>query len=300
MKSVFKNVFLLFFVMSLVACDDTPIIHDLQERDANEILVLLSQHSIEAKKEKAEVNQEITWTVTVTPENEAKARSILVANNLPRIRHGGLSGICQDAGLIATPKTEKCREILAYKGEIINSLESIPGVVSADVVLNIPDKEEFPDKDAVPARPTASVTVQYLPNPKHSTKLTEQKVQGFVANAVSGLDSRDVTVIISLVDSVFPQAAPMSESSVASENSKSFDGTSSVDESLSEEEMVSIGGLRMDEGSAGRFKLLGVLFLFLLLALTGALVYVLIRMAKLKRSSGEEEGLVPYEGDDDE
>ena len=109
-----------------------------------------------AKKEKEVRQQEIYWNITVSSGDEALARSILVANHLPRIRQGGLRGICEKPGMIVTEKFEKCQEILALKGEIINALESVPGVVSADVVLNLPDKEEFPDEDTPSARPTWS------------------------------------------------------------------------------------------------------------------------------------------------
>ena len=274
-------------MLMLTACRDIAIVHDLDERDANGILVVLSKHGIAAQKEKVEKNQEVKWSVTVSPANEIPAQNILLANNLPKVRHGGLSGICKDAGLILTPKTEKCREILAYKGEIINSLESIPGVVSADVVLNIPDKEEFADPNAAVPHPTASVTVEYLKEANKQTPLTEAKVQEFVSNSVSGLDSRDVAVIISYLESGVPledkpddkAANPGTVALATTADSVVATGVAGEDAP----ELTAVGGLKMDEASAKKFKLVTIVFLLLFLCLTGAFIFVLLKMAQLKK-----------------
>jgi type III secretion protein J len=293
MKNIFLKLFLAGFIFTFVACDQSGIVHDLNERDANEILVMLSKNNIKAVKQKVEKNQEVSWIVTVSPGDEQAARSILVANNLPKVRHGGLEGICKEAGLILTPKTEKCRELLAQKGEIINSLESIPGV-SADVVLNLPDKEDFPDENSVQLRPTASVTIQYLSDANVKTKLTEGKVQEFVANGVSGLDARDVTVIISY----FEQGLDQDDTNQVEDT----EGTTETGDVLpisedastaavgEESDMVSVGGLMMDKGSAKKFNALSVLFLVLMLLLAAAFIYALFRMSRLrKRGSVEAE-----------
>lgn len=269
--------FALFCLFVFIACENMAVVHDLKERDANEILVVLAKRGIKASKESVEKNQEVTWIVKVNKKDATEARRTLVAHRLPRIRHGGLSGICQDAGLILTPKTEKCREILAFKGEIINSLESIPGVVSADVVLNLPDKEEFPDENTPPPRPTASVTLRVLKEASEQTKLTEGKVQEFVANGVSGLDSRDVAVIISYEETGLYEKVTQDDLGVAEEETK----TPLVSEAS--EELTSIGGLKLESESAKKFKLIAVMFLVLFLLLTGAFLFALLRIAKLKK-----------------
>lgn len=287
----FIRLFLMLFALSfLVSCQEEAIVHDLNERDANEIIVLLAKNEIIAAKQQEVRNQETFWSIVVDPSDTMQARSILVSNNLPRIRHGGLEGICKEAGLILTPKTEKCREILAYKGEIINSLESIPGVVSADVVLNIPEEEEFPDENTLTKRPTASVTIQYLSDANVKTELTEEKIQEFVSNSVSGLDARDVTVIISYFKQTLAQneaaADSVADQDGVSISAKTEDGDSvAMIASDSESNLVSVGGLMMDETSAKKLKIVASLFLVILLLLAGAFIFALLRMAKLRRKS---------------
>lgn len=304
MKTLLQLAFLAAFALTLSSCKDISIVHQLDERDANEILVVLARHDIMAKKEHVEKNQEVKWTVTVKPADEMNARQVLVANNLPKVRLGGLEGICKDAGLILTPKTEKCREILAYKGEIINSLESIPGVVSADVVLNIPDKEEFPDENAPTPRPTAAVTVQYLKDGQTGSLLTEGQVQQFVSNSVNGLDPRDVAVIISYLDSGIPigmdkggqtthgmdgKMLSTSDTSTATADAKAAavaaDIAPTTPEGDSSEiaDLSTVGGLKMDAASAKKFKVVAVLFLVLFLLLTVSFIFVLLRLSRVKK-----------------
>jgi type III secretion system YscJ/HrcJ family lipoprotein len=292
-KKRFTSIVLVLFALLSFACQEEGLVHGLNERDATDILVLLSKNNVHAKKVSIIKNQETFWIINVKEDDATKARAILVANNLPRVRHGGLEGICKDAGLILTPKTEKCREILAYKGEIINSLESIPGVVSADIVLNIPDKEEFPSEDEPTPRPSAAVTIQYLSDANVRTKLTEGKVQEFVSNSVNGLDSRDVAVIISYLEQriVSKEQQQIDENNAIAENNGNGEppnNDSQLPEAnqnteIDQAEYVSIGGLKMAKTSAKKFKVLAVVFLLLLLILAAAFIFALLRMSRLRK-----------------
>lgn len=290
MKKLFQILVMMSCVL-LVSCNEVDIVHDLQERDANEILVVLNRHNIHALKEKSEKNQEVTWIVKVAGTDEQLARSVLVANNLPRVRLGGLQGICQDAGMILTPKTEKCRELLAYKGEIINLLESVACVVSADVVLNVPEKPDFPDEKTVILHPTATASVKYLKDCTAGTKLSEQRVQDIVSNTVSGLDPRDVTVVISYLDAGLPSVnLPDSTTPVTKdcpEVAQTSDGQSA--------ELVSVAGLEMEAQSAQKFKVVAVAFLFLFLLIAAAFVYVLLKMSKGRNEVSESRALAKPE-----
>lgn len=307
MKMNLQRLILCFLVLFCVACEDMAIVHDLQERDANEILVLLGRSGIQASKEKFEKNQEVTWIVKVKPADEMNARSLLVANRLPRVRHGGLSGICKDAGLIPTPKTEKCREILGYKGEIINLLENISGVVSADVVLNIPDKQDFPDENNPPPRPTASVTVQFLPD-TDAGRLTEGKVQQIVANSLPGLDPRDITVIMSMEIlagapglTELTKNLPVGGLSAPNEAQNAQEGgfADSKTQNSEQQELLSIGGLKMDAASAQKFKIVAVVFLVLFLLLTVSFIAVLLKLAKAKKRTVDTLSVGAEDSEDD-
>lgn len=270
----------IFLLIALIGCSQqVPLLSGLDQKDANQIMVLLHKNGIQTKRTVVEKQQEMTWSISVSGRDEDHARELLVANHLPREKELGLKGVCKEAGLIPTPKTEKCRELLALKGEIINSLESIPGVVNADVVLNIPEKEDFPSEDTPPPRPTASVTVEVSKFGDGEARLTDAKIQRFVANSVSGMDERDVSVIISLAEG-FKETLPQGSVGEPEEDGES------LDEEVSDEAwMVSVGGLKMEKRSATKFKVLASLFLFVFALLSGGLIFILIRQARFREKS---------------
>lgn len=297
MKNWFTNIIIVCILFTFVACNGFELVHDLNERDANEIIVLLAKNNISAKKQKEIRNQEIFWIVIVGSDDEIQSQSILVANHLPRVRQGGLKGICDEPGMIVTAKFEKCQEILALKGEIINALESVPGVVSADVVLNIPEKEEFPDENTPTSRPTAAVTVKYLSDANVKTNLSEGNVQDFVANTVDGLDARDVKVIISFfVQKMNGQtkttvATTVDPNSIGTTTNPTPNGTVAA----ANGNLVSVGGIMMDEESAQKFKIISAVFLVLLLLLAAAFIFSLFRMSKMRKQASVTAETAPAE-----
>jgi type III secretion system YscJ/HrcJ family lipoprotein len=286
MLKILRPTFILCLIVLLIACSgDVVLLQNLDQKNTNDILVMLAKSGITAKKKIVEKQQEVSFSILVDAADEQHARELLVSNHLPREKELGLSGICKDAGMIPTPKTEKCREMLATKGEIINSLQTIPSVVSADIVLNVPDKEDFPDPNLPQKRPTASVVLQ-IANDASPDVVTEAKVQQFVANAVTGMDLRDVTVIISRVTNAIPSAAAVDD---MNPQSTSVAGAVSA-ETMAPENMVSIGGMMMDAASAQRFKIFAVCFLIFFVILSGILIGVLLKLAQMRQRKGSSSG----------
>lgn len=248
---------LLFLILS--ACSKIAIYHDLTEIEANEILVALQDRGIEAHKVKEVKSQQVTWSIHVLKKDASAAQKILVENNLPHKKELGFSGICKEKGLIPTPDEEKCRKVLALKGEIINSFEKIPGVIEADVVLNIPEVSEFSSETQASKRPTASAVLK-VKKTVEGLDLTEPKIQRFISNSVENLDPRDVSVVITYVQSpeeVLKQA-----------------GAS---------KLVSIAGLKMDLSSKDTFKIYALSVLILLVGVSVALVFTLFKLTVLRK-----------------
>lgn len=280
-----KHIALVLMLVALVACEKRSLLEGLDQKNANDVLVVLSKNGIQAQKKSVVKQQETTWQILVDSGDEAQARELLVANNLPRQRELGLSGVCKDAGLIPTPKTEKCREMLALKGEIINSLQSIPGVVSADVVINMPDKQDFPDENVAPQRPAASVVLQLseLGDPE---MFTEAKIQQFVSNAVTGMDMRDVVVLISRVTPAAPVEAMEVPVVTAAQSMNAEEVSETETEPMDASETVSVLGVKMDQDSVGNFRLLAVLVLVIFVILSAVLVYAFVKNARVRQQSG--------------
>lgn len=272
-----------FLLIAFSGCKKVDLHHNLQEIEVDEIMVILHQNGIEAKKVKEVAGQEVSWTVSVAERDLPRARQILVSNNLPRRRELGLSGVYKEKGLIPTPDEQKARFLLALKGEIINSLQMIPGVVDADIVLNVPSESEFSELDPVKKRPTASVVVRTRNDEYVAQTVTEGKVQRFVANSVPNLDPNDVAVIVTRSDTGSP--------AIASQTTPSTPPGTAVPPPQMEEgelssllpatgEMVELAGVRLDPESVGRFKgyMIG-----LLLLLVGVSLFLLFNIVRLNR-----------------
>lgn len=268
-----------------LACQKSELYHDLNEEDANEIMVLLMQNDITAKKVKEVRQNQVSWTIQVEPAKIATARSLLVEHNLPRRREAGLTGVYSKQGLIPTPDEQKARYLMALKGEIINSLESIPDVASAEVVLNIPSQETFTSTQEQ-QRPTASVVVKVRPTEQAMANLTEAKIQRFVANAVEKLDPRDVAVIITYTaqpaQGVMPGQTLVLPSDVTKPVAKTPEGPKGP--------TVTVAGVEVSATSSRRLKVYFGLFLGLLALLSLGLVGTILQAVRLRRGAGGVEG----------
>ncbi len=273
-------------------CSRVELYKNLSEEDANEILVLLAENGVKAKKKEIVRQNEITYAIEVPEDEMVRARSLLVKHSLPRRKELGLTGVYKEKGLIPTPDEQKARYLLAIKGEIINSLERLPSIIDADVVLNVPTKDEFAGAEAQKRqRPTASVVVRAKPGAFGDDAITEPKIQQFVANAVEGMNPRDVTVILSYIpveegegdavrrrgsDVPFAPAVDVTPSRAPGLPPAAMETTPGV-----KHEII---GLTLDAGSKERLKLYLLIFFVVLVILSVALIIVIVQGARMRRT----------------
>jgi len=270
-----SQIFALFFllpVLLLSACGKENLYQNLSEQETNEMLVVLYKNGIDAEKVRVQQAQDVSYTISVPKDKIQKARKVLVDNNLPRKRALGFSEICKEKGLIPTPEEEKCRKLLALKGEIINSLEKVPGVIEADVVLNIPEVSEFSTDTQATKKPTASAVIKVKKDPA-GYEVTEVRMQRFISNAVENLDPRDVSVIINYVEP--PQDVISQGPAVATTATTATPGLSA--------KLATIAGLIMDTDSVKRFKIYAVVMLVMLLGISAGLILNVIRLTKMRQ-----------------
>jgi len=258
-------------------CSRVALYQNLSEEDANTILVLLSENGIDAKKKKEIVQNEVSYAIDVLDSDMVRARSLLMKHNLPRRKAPGLEAVYREKGLIPTPDEQKARFLLAVKGEIINSLGKLPNIVDADVVLNIPEKNEFADAETRHRqRPTASVVIKATPMESGTEPLSEQKVQQFVANAVEGMNPRDVAVVITYLQRRGDIQKPGEVMNIQSSGGMAR----SLPPPVFEQELI---GLKLDEESKDRLKIYLLIFFVILVVLSCALIVVIIQGSRIRR-----------------
>lgn len=294
--------FFVTFLVLLSACREVELYQELNEQDANEMMVILSENKIEAIKKKEIRQNEISYTVLVSQEQLGDARSLLVRNHLPRSKELGLPGVYKEKGLIPTPDEQKARYLLAVKGEIINSLERIPEIVDVDVVLNVPEVDEFASaEEKERKRPTASAVVRAKPSLMGAAAVTENKIQQFVANAVEGLNPRDVSVILSYIGGTDMQSGTQPVISVQNDPLKTLpaNATDSAEPALPGDNVLSdssLLGLKMDSESSDKLRLYLLMFFGLVMVLATGLIIAMVQAVKYRKRAGSNQDQAALEG----
>lgn len=237
----------------LPACS-VEIQHQLTEKEANEILVVLERRGIATQKVKEEGGREPTWAIAVSKANAAAAAMLLRENELPRPRSPGFE-IFNRGSLIPTATEERAMFLQALAGELSRTLSSVEGVLDARVHVNIPQNDDLSDRSVRP-EPTASVLLKYrvLPDAaKKGAPISEEQVQALVSRAVQDLKPTSVSVVMT------PAAVPSPEQAAQ---------TAEVDV---------LPGVRIAAESLGAFRLYLAGMGICVLGLAGAIAFRKVR-----------------------
>lgn len=162
--------------------------HNLDERQANQVVALLEQSGVSADKER---EQGGAFTVVVPRGDAARAFALLESHDLPRRGQKGLAETFGGGGLLPSAVEERARLSAALASELERTLEAVSNVRSARVHLALPESQGL-FGDGAHARPTASVLLKAA----GALPFAEAEVRRIVAGAVHGLQSADVSVVI--------------------------------------------------------------------------------------------------------
>ena len=260
--SLFSLILSLFL---LTGCENNSvIINNIDEREANEIVVFLASKGIHAQKVAATsaspgaTNIATTWNIAVESKRATEAMSILNYNGLPRLKTTNLLQLFAKSGLMTSGNEDQIRYQAGLAAQISGMIRKIDGVIDAEVQLSFPTVSSTPPSPgAAPVAPpkiTAAVYVKHqgiLDDPNSHLVL---KIKRLVAGSVTGLDINDVTVI--------------------SDRSRFTDIvlTPSVEalEQGKDQEYVSIWSIVMSKKSANRFRT--IFFILILFAIVFAVV----------------------------
>ncbi len=176
----------------IVACVTgchSPVASQLDEPEANRVLAALDRAQVAATKE-LDPTGEGKFRVVVGEGDAARAIEALRSEELPRRRPSSVLDATQKGSLIPTPLTEQAQLAAGIAGDLERSLESVDGVLSARVHLNMPPRE--PLRDMLP-RASASVLLAHRGT---TPPLTEAAIQRLVAGGAPALSASDVAVIL--------------------------------------------------------------------------------------------------------
>jgi type III secretory pathway lipoprotein EscJ len=161
-------------LMGLAGCDArVPLVQVLSQNEANRIVVQLADRGIdEPKISRVTIGRETGWEVQVKASQEMRSRQILNDQNLPSPSRWDLETMVKDPPMIPTKSDERARMMLAKAGEISSHFHKMyDEIVDASVVVVLPDKQRIQRSRGDETRPTATVTLKYVPRYKRVRKL---------------------------------------------------------------------------------------------------------------------------------
>lgn len=264
-----RHIFLfILFACLLTSCESKKtIVHGLDEKEANEILVFLSTRGIIATKVPAVSEgagaKVALWDVSVNSSQASEAMALLNQVGLPRRRGMNLLSIFANVGLVPSGMQEKIRYQAGLAEQIASTIRKIDGVLDADVQISFPDEDPL-NPNAPKQKITASIYV------KHSGVLDDPnlhlitRIKRLVAGSVTGLNYDNVTVI---GDRVRYSSFPITGTGLP----------------LGEEEpsYVTVWSMTLAKSSLSRFRIIFFSFIFGILILLVLLIWILRRISPM-------------------
>lgn len=284
-NKIFKHIFI-FLLLTLISCDhNMVIINDVEEREANEIVVFLASRGISSEKMQAistganaAGNEAVKWSIAVDGAQSTKAMAILNQNGLPRKKGTNLLDLFAKAGLMSSEKEETIRYQAGLAEQIANMIRKIDGVLDADVQISFPSSEAssmaYGSLQEKLKKITAAVYVKHQGIFDDPNAHLVSKIKRLVSGSVTGLDLNDVTVISDRARFTDVSLNPISES-LESGN-----------------EYVSIWSIVLNKQSASRFRTLFFLLLFCLFIFALLIGWMIWKFYPLLKEKGSWKSLL--------
>ena len=171
----------------LLAGCQSELYSNLSERQANQMVRVLSEAGITANRSGSEGR----FSVHVDRREFSQAISELSAKGLRRKDFGSLGQLFTSDKLVSTPFEERARFMHALNEELSDSISRISGVVSARVHLMVPESSPF---EKVRVEPRASVFI-YKPDDVDLSRLIPT-IKNLVVNSVDNLAYENVEVAL--------------------------------------------------------------------------------------------------------
>jgi len=236
--------FYLLLLLALVGCGSQALYTRLQEKEANEMIAILSQNGISSAKTPGE---DETWNIQVATSEFGQAVDLLKRKGYPKDRFESIGSVFKKSGLVSSPLEERVRFMYALSEDLSETLTHIQGVVTARVHIVLPENDPYAEK-ITPS--SAAIFITHFPNANIEASIREIKY--LVTNSIEGLDYDKVTVAL------FPVSP-----------------NNSVDDSLDTPRYIRVLTLKIAPESLGRFWfLVGTLLVFLSTAAAAAGFFV--------------------------
>ncbi len=275
-----KSIISFIFLLLLAACTgDQSIVSNVDEREANEIVVFLASKGIAAQKIEAAATGAAAagapsnlFNISVSETQSTQAMALLNRYGLPRRQGTNLLTLFAGGGLVASDREETIRYQAGLAEELSNTIRKMDGVLDADVQISFPPTETTPTPGAPPQKITAAVYVKHQGIMEDPNSHMEVKIKRLMAGSVNGLNFEDVSVI--------SDRARLADITLQEEGEP-------IGSKTLQQAYVKIWGVVLTKGSLMRFRMIFFIMIFLLLLLTAAIGWLLYKFYPLMRRKEE-------------
>ncbi|NGX55106.1 MAG: Nodulation protein NolT [Chlamydiae bacterium] len=259
--------FLVLLALLVAGCaTQTAIVTNVEEREANEIVVLLASKGVDAAKIPTTVTTTGTtaasgWDIAVPASQITEALAILNKAGLPRTKGTTLLDLFGAATLVPSDLQDQIRFQEGLSEQLGNTIRKMDGIIDADVQIT------FPQDDEGETAYTASVYVKHRGVLDNPNSLMVTKIKRLVSSALPGLTIENVSVVAdrALISDIALQ-------------------TYTRPEDL--KEYVSIWSVVIAKDSAARFRIIFYAFIFLLFILACALAWFIWKCLPIIQQQG--------------
>ncbi len=280
-KTIFRFLSLAALAFLAGCASNESIVNNVQEREANEIVVFLASKGIEAQKvvtPTSAVGGATTndmYSISVATDKSTDAMALLNRYGLPRRKGTTLLELFAPQGLMSSTREETIRYQAGLAEELRNTIRKIDGVIDADVQISFPDTSVTPLPGTPVPKITAAVFVKHQGILEDPNSHLEVKIKRLMAGSVNGLDYDNVSVISDrsrFADITLDQPGEM------------------IGAKALQQTYVSIWGLVMTKSSLSRFRFIFFTFIFLLLLFSAALGWIIYKFYPQMRLKKTEAG----------
>jgi type III secretion protein J len=255
-------------LLLLTGCSgNESIVNNVEEREANEIVVYLASKGIAAQKIQAASEQgggtgPVQYNIGVSSENSTEAMALLNRVGLPRAQGTNLLTLFAPSGFMTSDRSETIRYQAGLAEELKNTILKIDGILDANVQISFPPADATLAPGTLPPKTTASIYIKHQGILEDPNSHLETKIKRLVSSAINGLHFEDVAVI--------SDRARMADIQLGTEGE--MIGSRNLQDSY-----VSIWSIVMTKASLSRFRFLFFLLILLNLAFAGTLGWMVYK-----------------------
>lgn len=259
--------FLPLVLLFLASCaTHDPIVSNIDEREANEIIVFLYSKGIPAHKviapapEGAAGNAPTNlFNIIVEGEKSTDAMALLNRQGLPRHRGTTLLQLFAKSGLMSSDQEETIRYQAGLAEQLQNTICKIDGILDADVQISFPANTEALLPGQTAPKITASVYIKHQGVFEDPNSHLETKIKRLVSASINGLAYEDVAVI--------SDRSRMADIALSPE-------VQAIGMGNIQQSHVTLWSVVMTKGSVAHFRALFFTLVTVILILCGALGYL--------------------------